>query len=147
MGAFRREQADLAAAGLPERIAAVGTLLAPDGSLSTQDKNDLAFAVVSNPGNRIAARLGIVNAPTEPARVAQLQLGLDLIAANADGTVTLPLPLPMPQSWTATTYCAGSMSTAITAPAPNPSRSSTPSTSSTSDRRWPHPAPAPCPNQ
>jgi peroxiredoxin len=92
MGAFRREQADLAAAGLPERIAAVGTPLAPDGSLSTQVKNDLAFAVVSDPGNRIAARLGIVNAPTEPAHVAQLQLGLDLIAANADGTVTLPMP-------------------------------------------------------
>jgi hypothetical protein len=45
MGAFRREQAECPT----DRIAAVGTLLAPDGSLSTQDKTDLAVAVVSDP--------------------------------------------------------------------------------------------------
>jgi peroxiredoxin len=64
----------------------------PDGSLSMQQKNELAFTVVSDPGNRIAGQLGILTGPSEEARAAQLQLGLDLTKVNADGTVTLPMP-------------------------------------------------------
>ena len=64
----------------------------PDGSLSMQQKNDLDFAVVSDPGNAIAGCLGILTGPSEEARAAQLQLGLDLAGVNADGTVTLPMP-------------------------------------------------------
>jgi peroxiredoxin len=157
MGAFAREQADLAAGGLPAGIAPVGTVLPdaelldvhgapitltaavgggtsvlvfyrgawcpycnialsayqeqllpelaeravrlvavspqkPDGSLTMQQKNHLAFTVVSDPGNAIAGRLGILTQPSEDARAAQLQLGLDLAAVNADGTSTLPMP-------------------------------------------------------
>jgi peroxiredoxin len=65
---------------------------APDGSLSMKEKNDLAFTVLSDPGNRIAGSLGIVTAPSAEARAAQLQLGLDLTAVNADGTTGLPVP-------------------------------------------------------
>jgi peroxiredoxin len=65
---------------------------APDGSLSMQDKHDLSFTVVSDPGNAIARGLGILTRPSDEARAAQLQLGLDLTAVNADGTVTLPMP-------------------------------------------------------
>ena len=64
----------------------------PDGSLTMQQKNDLAFTVVSDPGNAIATRLGILTRPSEEARAAQLQFGLDLASVNADGTVTLPMP-------------------------------------------------------
>ena len=64
----------------------------PDGSLTMQQKNDLAITVVSDPGNAIATRLGILTRPSEEARAAQLQLGLDLASVNADGTVTLPMP-------------------------------------------------------
>jgi peroxiredoxin len=64
----------------------------PDGSLTMQQKNDLTFTVVSDPGNTIAARLGILTRPSREARAAQLQLGLDLAAVNADGTDTLPMP-------------------------------------------------------
>jgi peroxiredoxin len=64
----------------------------PDGSLTMQQKNDLDFTVVSDPGNAIAARLGILTRPSREARAAQLQLGLDLTAVNADGTDTLPMP-------------------------------------------------------
>ena len=64
----------------------------PDGSLTMQQKNDLAFTVVSDPGNAIATPLGILTRPSEEARAAQLQLGLDLASVNADGTVTLPMP-------------------------------------------------------
>jgi peroxiredoxin len=65
---------------------------APDGSLSTQEKNELTFTVLSDPGNRLAGSVGIVTAPSAEARSAQLQLGLDLTAVNADGTTGLPMP-------------------------------------------------------
>jgi peroxiredoxin len=64
----------------------------PDGSLSMQDKHDLAFTVVSDPGNMIARGLGILTQPSDEARAAQLQLGLDLTTVNADGSVALPMP-------------------------------------------------------
>jgi peroxiredoxin len=64
----------------------------PDGSLTMQQKHNLAFTVVSDPGNVIARRLGILTRPSPQARAAQLQLGLDLTSVNADGTVALPMP-------------------------------------------------------
>ena len=64
----------------------------PDGSLTMQQKHSLAFTVVSDPGNVIAGRLGILTRPSDEARAAQRQLGLDLASVNADGTVTLPMP-------------------------------------------------------
>ncbi|MFE3173748.1 peroxiredoxin-like family protein [Amycolatopsis sp. NPDC059090] len=64
----------------------------PDGSLSMAEKNELTFAVLSDPGNQIAAALGVLTAPTESARAAQAALGLDLTAANADGSHGVPMP-------------------------------------------------------
>jgi len=64
----------------------------PDGSLTMQQKHALTFTVVSDPGNAIASSLGILTGPSQEARAAQLQLGLDLASVNADGTVTLPMP-------------------------------------------------------
>jgi peroxiredoxin len=64
----------------------------PDGSLTMQQKHGLGFTVVSDPGNTLAAHLGILTQPADEARAAQLAHGLDLAAVNADGTVTLPMP-------------------------------------------------------
>jgi peroxiredoxin len=64
----------------------------PDGSLTMQQKHSLAFTVVSDPGNAIAGRLGILTGPSQEARAAQLQLGLDLTSVNADSTATVPMP-------------------------------------------------------
>jgi peroxiredoxin len=64
----------------------------PDGSLSMREKHDLGYAVLSDPGNTVARRLGILTRPSAEARAAQLKLGLDLAAVNADGTIDLPLP-------------------------------------------------------
>jgi len=64
----------------------------PDGSLTTRQTNELTYAVVSDPGNTIAAELGILTEPSAKALAAQVQLGLDLSAVNADGTPTLPMP-------------------------------------------------------
>ena len=65
---------------------------APDGSLSTKEAKELTFTVLSDPGNQIAGQLGILTAPSDGARAAQLQLGLDLTQVNADGTTGLPMP-------------------------------------------------------
>lgn len=64
----------------------------PDGSLSTQEKNELTFTVLSDPANQLAAALGVLTAPTEDARTAQRALGLDLTAVNADGGFGVPMP-------------------------------------------------------
>jgi peroxiredoxin len=65
---------------------------APDGSLSTKEAKELTFTVLSDPGNQLARQLGILTAPSDGARAAQLQLGLDLTQVNADGTTGLPMP-------------------------------------------------------
>lgn len=80
---------ELTARGVP--LVAVSPQ-APDGSLSMKEKNDLTFTVLSDPGNRLAASVGIVTGPSAEARETQLQLGLDLAAVNADGTTGLPMP-------------------------------------------------------
>lgn len=64
----------------------------PDGSMSMQEKNELTFTVLSDPGNSIATALGILTQPTADARAAQLTLGLDLTTINADGTLRVPMP-------------------------------------------------------
>jgi peroxiredoxin len=64
----------------------------PDGSLSMQEKNELAFPVLSDPGNAIARALGVLTQPTAEVLAAQREHGLDLTEANADGTVGLPMP-------------------------------------------------------
>jgi len=65
---------------------------APDGSLSMQEKNELRFAVLSDPGNQLARSAGIITAPLPEALGAQRQLGLELESVNADGTTALPMP-------------------------------------------------------
>jgi peroxiredoxin len=64
----------------------------PDGSLSMREKQELRFAVLSDPGNALASSAGIDISPSEATRAAQLELGLDLTAANADGTTVIPMP-------------------------------------------------------
>jgi peroxiredoxin len=62
----------------------------PDQSLSTREKAELSFTVLSDTGAGIAARLGLSYAPDEEVLAAQRQLGLDLAQINA--TVDLPIP-------------------------------------------------------
>ncbi len=64
----------------------------PDGSLTMQQKNDLRFAVLSDPGNALAGSVGIITQPSDEARAAQLELGLDLQAINADASIAIPMP-------------------------------------------------------
>jgi peroxiredoxin len=63
-----------------------------DGSMTMKEKHELEFPVLSDPGNQIAGALGILTRPSESAREAQLEHGLDLEIVNADGTTTVPMP-------------------------------------------------------
>jgi peroxiredoxin len=64
----------------------------PDGSLTMKEKDELSFAVLSDPGNQVAAEVGILTTPSPDALAAQLSHGLDLRQVNADSTATLPMP-------------------------------------------------------
>ena len=63
-----------------------------DGSMTMKDKNDLDFAVLSDPGNQIAEQLGIIIIPPAKVQAAQKSFGLDLTAVNADHSAFLPMP-------------------------------------------------------
>ncbi len=64
----------------------------PDGSLSAQETNELTYTVVSDPGNRLAEKLGIVFHQPAEVVAAQANLGLQLAEANAEGDTGLPMP-------------------------------------------------------
>jgi peroxiredoxin len=64
----------------------------PDQSLSTVEKADLAFTVLSDPGSRVAQNIGIAFQQADDVLAAQRQLGLDLAEVNAEGATYLPRP-------------------------------------------------------
>jgi peroxiredoxin len=64
----------------------------PDQSLSTTEKAELSFTVLSDPGAQVARRLGIAFQPAGHVLAAQRELGLDLTQVNADGSPDLPMP-------------------------------------------------------
>ena len=91
--ALRTYQAELVPALAERGISLIAiSPQTPDGSLSTKETKELTFTVLSDPGNQIARQLGILTAPSEGVRQAQLQLGLDTTQVNADGTTGLPMP-------------------------------------------------------
>jgi peroxiredoxin len=64
----------------------------PDASLSTAEKAELSFTVLSDPGSRVAQRLGIAFRQPDDVLDAQHKLGLDLATVNAEGSPWLPRP-------------------------------------------------------
>lgn len=64
----------------------------PDKSLTTLEKNELSFAVLSDPGNQIATALGLLTSHSEKVRQIQGEVGIDVAASNQDGTHTVPIP-------------------------------------------------------
>lgn len=87
--AYQKMLGDIGAAGAalvaisPER---------PDHSLSTAEKNGLAFPVLSDPGAALAGALGIRFTLTEALRPFYDLAGHALPERNGDGSWTLPLP-------------------------------------------------------
>ncbi len=64
----------------------------PDESLSTVEKAALEFTVLSDPGSRLADRIGIAFEQADDVLAAQRKLGLDLTKVNAEGAIRLPRP-------------------------------------------------------
>lgn len=64
----------------------------PDQSLSTAEKAELSFTVLSDPGSRLAGNIGIDFQQADEVLAAQQQLGLDMAQVNAEGSTRLPRP-------------------------------------------------------
>src|SRR6201991_3141208 len=64
----------------------------PDKSLSTVEKNQLSFVVLSDPGNQVATALGVLTEHSEEFQEAQRVIGVDVANFNQDGTHTVPIP-------------------------------------------------------
>lgn len=84
-------------AALAEIQAAGATLVAvspelPDNSLSTAEKNDLSFAVLSDVGGALAKALGISFDLSDRARPYYEKAGLFLPEKNGDDSWSLPMP-------------------------------------------------------
>jgi peroxiredoxin len=84
-------------AALPEIERLSATLVAispqtPDNSLTTVEKKGLTFPVLSDAGNRVARRYGLVFALGEAARPTYTAIGADLPAFNGDASWELPMP-------------------------------------------------------
>jgi peroxiredoxin len=82
---------------LPELAASGARLVAispqsPDQSHSTAEKAELEFTVLSDPGNRIAHRVGVVVQQADEVLNVQRTLGLDLAEVNAECSTELPRP-------------------------------------------------------
>ncbi len=82
---------------LPAITAAGGRLVAvspelPDHSLTTAEKNDLTFPVLSDVGGQLAAALGIRFALSDAVQPFYETAGHDLPARNGDGEWALPIP-------------------------------------------------------
>ena len=64
----------------------------PDASLSTIEKHNLPFEVLSDVGNKIAGRYGLLMTVYEELRPLYQQWGIDIPAANGDDSFQLPIP-------------------------------------------------------
>lgn len=81
-----------------ERIEELGSQLVaispetPDNSLTTKDKNELSYAVLSDVGNNVSNDYGLVFSLDERLRLVYKNSGVDLPASNGDDTFNLPMP-------------------------------------------------------
>lgn len=64
----------------------------PDHSLSTSEKNELTFEVLSDVHNKVAKQFGLVFTLPEELRPIYKQFGTNLPAYNGDQTFELPIP-------------------------------------------------------
>jgi len=64
----------------------------PDASLSTQEKNELTFEVLSDEHNKIAKEYGLVFSLAQELRPIYTKFGIDIPTSNADDSFELPMP-------------------------------------------------------
>lgn len=64
----------------------------PDASLSTIEKHNLPFEVLSDAGNKIANKYGLIMDVYEEIQPLYKEWGIDVPAANGDDSYQLPIP-------------------------------------------------------
>ncbi len=64
----------------------------PDESLTTKEKAELTYTVLSDTRAELASSLGITFEPAEDGLAAQRKLGVDIRTTRADGGTLLPMP-------------------------------------------------------
>lgn len=64
----------------------------PDKAMSTADRNEVTFDILSDAGNRVAEQMGLVFELPEALRPIYEKLGIDLPAYNGDDSFKLPVP-------------------------------------------------------
>lgn len=65
----------------------------PDNSLSTQEKNNLTFPVLSDSNNEVASGMGLVfDVPKEVVNISKSEFNLDLTKFNEKDNPELPIP-------------------------------------------------------
>lgn len=64
----------------------------PDFSLSTRKKNELAFDVLSDQGNKVAQQFGLVLELPEILRPIYMKMGIDIQKHNGDDQFRIPIP-------------------------------------------------------
>lgn len=82
---------------LPEIEKAGATLVAvspetPDNSLSTTEKNELQFQVLSDQGNAVARKFGLVFTLPDALRPLYEKFGIDISKYNGDDSYEIPVP-------------------------------------------------------
>lgn len=92
---------NLALKALQERLADINALGAqlvaispqtPEHSLATQQKHELKFPVLSDPGNKVAKQFGLVYTLDASLKPIYEAFGIDLVAHNGDSNFELPIP-------------------------------------------------------
>lgn len=64
----------------------------PDSSLTTKEKNELAFEVLSDKENKIAKEYGLVFSLAKELRPIYKQFGIDIESTNQEDSYELPMP-------------------------------------------------------
>lgn len=64
----------------------------PDSSVSTKEKMELEFEVLSDVGNKVARQYGLVFRLPEPLQGLYEKFGVDLVEHNGDSSYELPVP-------------------------------------------------------
>ena len=64
----------------------------PDNALTTQEKNEIGFDVLSDDGNRVASEFGLTFRLPDTVNDLYKGFGIDLEASNGEGSQTLPVP-------------------------------------------------------
>jgi len=78
----------------------------PDSSLSTKEKNELSFEVLSDRNNQLAKKLGLVFTLPESLRPIYNNFGIDIPAYNGDSSFELPLPATYVVATDGTVICS-----------------------------------------